>query len=168
MSDSEYPCELCGEAWGFGTDYVSDGVREHLLCDDCKKDWEEKLGYSHKFKAKICPTCGHLRDLDIVRYTKDDPDKKQCSKCGYYFDSLWNKELCEECAHTKTEMEVEAEEELCPICKHSITVLEGKTISGWATEWKECSHCDWHSEVKKKFKLKSIELPKGVKPLELF
>ena len=166
MSDSERPCEYCGEgAWG--SSYTSDGKQEFLLCSGCRKEWEEKLGHSHKFVARKCPTCHDLKDLRIVPYTKDDPGVKECVKCGAFVEFVNNNGKCEDCFLQHDDAE-EPEEETCPECHGSIMVVQGHTISGWATESKTCMRCDWKTEPQKKHKLQVIELPEGVKPLESF
>ena len=96
MYGSDLPCEFC-ENDEPDSQYISDGKREYRLCHDCHMEYEEKLGYSHRYKADHCPTCHHLRGLRIVKYKKDDPGVKQCSDCGGYYSFLNNDGRCEEC-----------------------------------------------------------------------
>lgn len=160
MSDSDAPCQYCGEgAWG--SSYVSDGKQEFRLCSDCRKQWELKLGYSHKFIAERCPTCKQLKGLGIVKYTEND-GKHQCSVCGGWVDWL-TKGKCDDCDN-KRASEPELQEQ-CPECKSSdIIIAHGRMISGWETQTKECGNCGW-SITRKLHKLAIVEPPEGVKPI---
>ena len=160
MTDSDAPCQYCGEgAWG--SSYVSDGKTQVRLCSDCSKQWELKLGYSHKFIVEKCPTCGHIKGVGIVKYTEKD-GKKKCSLCGGWVDWL-TRELCDDCA-SKTPTDV-AFEEHCPECKRTdIDIIHGTTITGWQIRTKECRHCGW-KKIEKLRKLEKVEPPEGVTPI---
>ena len=167
MFDSDLPCEYCEDDFP-GSQYIGDGKEEFRLCGDCQKEWEEKLGYSHRYAPNICPTCHHLRGLRIVKYKKDDPEVKQCSDCGDYFTWVNSDGRCEECLDESRLKQAAEEDESCPKCKSPIIIKKGRTISGWATEAKECTRCEWQIAPVKKFKLDVIVRPEGVPTLESY
>lgn len=79
---SECPCEICSENFGTNTWYQAHAKNITItLCSQCRAKIEEQDGLSHHFVAENCPTCGHRRHLNFVKYTEKDPEARQCAEC---------------------------------------------------------------------------------------
>ena len=151
-------CELCDDM-SMDAREVTDGKAHYYLCGVCRTRWEEKLGYSHKFKLRVCSHCGHVKELAIVRYGKSDNNAKECGHCGKRFAWLEKEGHCGKCWKEVSKFK----ECPCPECGNDLDQVFTRTISCWMTRTESCPKCGYKSEPMKMYKVKPVVPPK-VKP----